>query len=53
MPDYDDREDLEGIDEEKANHYSKTQTRMDLYGEEKVYVNRNIAHERIVIQTQY
>jgi len=52
MPDYDDRQKLEGEDEEQAAHYSKTLTRTDLYGETKVYVNRDIAHERIVIRTE-
>jgi hypothetical protein len=52
MPDYDDRQKLEGEDEEQAAHYSKTLTRTDLYGETKVYVNRDIAHERIVIKTE-
>ena len=52
MPDYDDRQDLEGDEKEQTNHYSKTQTRSDLYGLDKVYVNRNIAHERIVIKTE-
>ncbi|KAL7461497.1 hypothetical protein ACHAXS_001917 [Conticribra weissflogii] len=52
MPDYDDRQELEGSDKEQTAHYSKTQTRTDLYGLEKLYVDRNIAHERIVIQTQ-
>jgi hypothetical protein len=52
MPDYDDRQKLEGEDEEQATHYSKTLTRTDLYGETKVYVDREIAHERIVIKTE-
>mmetsp|Transcript_27614 Transcript_27614/g.55730 ORF Transcript_27614/g.55730 Transcript_27614/m.55730 type:complete len:120 (-) Transcript_27614:351-710(-) len=52
MPDYDDRQELEGSDKEQTAHYSKTQTRTDLYGLDKLYVDRNIAHERIVIQTQ-
>ena len=52
MPDYDDRQKLEGEDEEQAAHYSKTLTRTDLYGETKVYINRDIAHERIVIKTE-
>lgn len=52
MPEYDDRQKLEGEDEEQAAHYSKTLTRTDLYGETKVYVNRDIAHERIVIKTE-
>ena len=52
MPDYDDRKDLEGEDEEQAKHYSKTMDRTSLYGEAKVYVDREIAHERIVFKTQ-
>merc|ERR1712238_39037 len=52
MPDYDDRKDLEGEDEEQAAHYSKTLDRNNLYGESKVYVNRDIAHERIVMKAQ-
>ncbi|KAL7532601.1 hypothetical protein ACHAXR_008521 [Thalassiosira sp. AJA248-18] len=52
MPDYDDRKDLEGEDEEQATHYSKTLDRNNLYGQDKVYVNREIAHERIVIKTK-
>ena len=52
MPDYDDRKDLEGEDEEQATHYSKTLDRHNLYGQDKVYVNREIAHERIVLTTQ-
>ena len=51
MPDYDDRKDLEGEDEEQAKHYSKTMDRTSLYGEAKVYVDREIAHERIVFKT--
>jgi tartrate dehydratase beta subunit/fumarate hydratase class I family protein len=49
MPDYDDRKELEGESKEQATHYSKTLDRNSLYGEGKVYVNRNIAHERIVM----
>ena len=49
MPDYDDRKELEGESKEQATHYSKTLDRTSLYGEGKVYVNRNIAHERIVM----
>lgn len=51
MPDYDDRKELEGEDEEQATHYSKTLDRNNLYGEGKVYVNRDIAYERIVMKT--
>ena len=51
MPDYDDRKELEGEDEEQATHYSKTLDRNNIYGEGKVYVNRDIAHERIVMRT--
>ena len=49
MPDYDDRKELEGESKEQATHYSKTLDRNSLYGEGKVYVNRNIAHEKIVM----
>jgi hypothetical protein len=49
MPDYDDRKELEGESKEQATHYSKTLDRNSLYGEGKVYVDRNIAHERIVM----
>ena len=52
MPDYDDRKELGGEDEEQAQHYSKTQERGKLYGEEKVYINRNVDDERIVMKTQ-
>lgn len=52
MPDYDDRKELEGDDKEQAAHYSKTLDRNSIYGEGKVYVNREIAHERIVMTTQ-
>jgi hypothetical protein len=52
MPDYDDRKELEGEDEEQATHYSKTLGRNNLYGQDKVYVNRDIAHEIIVIKTE-
>jgi hypothetical protein len=52
MPDYDDRKELEGDDKEQAAHYSKTLDRNSIYGEGKVYINREIAHERIVMTTQ-
>ena len=52
MPDYDDRKELEGEDEEQATHYSKTLDRNNLYGEEKVYVDGDIKHERIVMKVQ-
>jgi hypothetical protein len=52
MPDYDDRKELEGESKEQATHYSKTLDRNSLYGEGKVYVDRNIAHERIVMIIQ-
>lgn len=52
MPDYDDRKDLEGDDQEQAAHYSKTQERGKLYGEEKVYIDRNVVDEKIIIRTQ-
>ena len=52
MPDYDDRKELEGEDEEQATHYSKTMDRTNLYGEDKVYVNRDISHERIVMKIE-
>jgi len=52
MPDYDDRKNLEGEDEEQAKHYSKTLARNNLYGEGMVYVDRKIAHERIVMKNQ-
>ena len=52
MPDYDDRKDLEGEDEDQATHYSKTMDRISIYGEGKVYVDRDIAHEKIVMKTQ-
>ena len=51
MPDYDDRKDLEGEDEAQTTHYSKTLVRNSLYGQDKVYINRDIAHERIVMKT--
>ena len=51
MPDYDDRKELEGEDKEQATHYSKTLDRKSIYGEGKVYINREIAHERIVMTT--
>ena len=52
MPDYDDRKELEGDDKEQAAHYSKTLDRNSIYGEGKVYINREIAHEKIVMTTQ-
>ena len=52
MPDYDDRKELEGDDQEQAAHYSKTQERGKLYGEEKVYTDRNVVDEKILIRTQ-
>ena len=52
MPNYDDRKELEGEDEEQATHYSKTLDRNNLYGEEKVYVDGDIKHERIVMKVQ-
>lgn len=51
MPEYDDRKDLEGEDEKQATHYSKTLDRNNLYGEAKVYIDREISHERIVLRT--
>jgi hypothetical protein len=51
MPDYDDRKELEGDDKEQAAHYSKTLDRNSIYGEGKVYINREIAHEKIVMTT--
>ena len=53
MPDYDDRKDLDGEDNEQAAHYSKTLDRSNLYGQDKVYVNRDIAHERIIMQSSH
>lgn len=50
MPDYDDRKDLKGEDKDQAAHYSTTLDRTTLYGYEKVYVDREIAHERVVFQ---
>lgn len=52
MPDYDDRKELEGESKEQATHYSKTLDRNSLYGEGKVYVDRKIAHEKIVMIMQ-
>ena len=52
MPDYDDRKDLEGEDEQQTTHYSKTLERNKLYGEEKVYVDRTIADERIIMKVK-
>ena len=52
MPDYDDRKELQGESKEQATHYSKTLDRNSLYGEGKVYINREIAHEKIVLIIQ-
>ena len=52
MPDYDDRKELQGESKEQATHYSKTLDRNSLYGEGKVYINREIAHEKIVLIMQ-
>jgi len=52
MPDYDDRKDLKGEDKDQAVHYSKTLDRTTLYGYAKVYVDREISHDRVVFQIQ-
>jgi len=52
MPDYDDRKDLKGDDKDQAVHYSKTLDRTTLYGYAKVYIDREISHDRVVFQIQ-
>lgn len=52
MPDYDDRKGLKGEDKEQTVHYSSTLDRTNLYGYTKVYVDREISHDRVVFQVQ-
>ena len=49
MPDYDDRENLSGEDEDKKAHYSETHVKLGVYGLDKLYTDRVIANERIEI----
>lgn len=48
MPDYDDREQLEGDDSQE--HYSKTHVKTGIYGLDKLYIDSHKANEVIRIE---
>lgn len=47
MPDYDDREQLDGQDQQE--HYSKTHVKTGIYGLDMLYIDKNKVNENIRI----